>query len=110
MPTELFRVDSEVHWKRTTIRRGVAGLETELLFDVTGQSLSVTMDSMPREDFLIALLEVESLVIQEVSNEERGWVEPGRYRILINEEDYLDHLNAAIAIADQVRWDEFNPA
>lgn len=107
MPTELLRVASGMRWERTTIRRGEAGLETELLFGIDGRPFAVTIDSMPRGDFLLGVLDACSLVIYEVSSEERGWVEPGRYQIRLGEDD---DLGVVTALADHVHWGPVSPA
>jgi hypothetical protein len=101
MPKELLRVTSGICWRRTVIRPRSTGPETEVCFEVEGVPFSVAFNSIPDRAFLHGLAELRCIAVYEFSSEERGWVEPGRYQVRINDDDDIDD---EAVLADYVRW------
>ena len=95
MPSELVRIASGLRWFQTLIRPGELGLETEICFEVEGIHWSLAFNSIPDRAFLAQLAYTSFIAVFEFSFEERGWVEPGRYQIWIEDE--------AVS-AEYVRW------
>ena len=104
MPIQRLRISSGLHWVCTVIRSPSVGggLETELYFEVEGRPFSLAFDTVPERSFLLHLYALQSIAIYEVSFEERGWVESGRYRVALDEDH--DGLGGEALTCDLVRW------
>ena len=108
MPIERLRISSGLRWAWTVVRHPNVGggLETELFFEVEGRPFSLAFDTVPERSFLLYLYEVRSIAVYEVSFQERGWVESGRYRVTLDE-DYEGFGGEALT-CDLVRWSPEN--
>ena len=102
MPKEVLRINSGLRWKTAIITATTTGLQTELLFDADSRPLSLIFDSVPDKIFFSSLMHLRCLGVYSVSSEERGWIETGRFRICISDDD--DDLDDATLIADEVDW------
>ena len=101
MPTELIRISSKIAWQRAVVRPLDYCLETTLDFDVKGSPFRVTFDALPDSEFFAALANLRCLSIWEFSSQERGWVEPGRYEVRLNDDDDYDKQSASCGC---VKW------
>lgn len=101
MPKELVRIDSQVSWLRSEIRPVERGFETTLQFSVNGSLFGITFNALPASDFFQTLLHLRRLSIHEISSQDRGWVEPGRFEIRLNDDDDSD---LEYVQADHVQW------
>lgn len=105
LPREVLRINDQLRWLRTTIRRTDDGLETELRFDTADGVLAVVIGCCPHSGFLIELVDAHRIAIRDRTPEERGWVENTRFEIRINDDDEIDFESFA---ANQVRWGILN--
>lgn len=101
MTTELLRIDNDITWLRTTIRRRAFGIESDFHFSTTDGLLSVAIDTLANWQFLHEVIETDCLAICEHPAHECGWTEHGRYEVRIN--DRSDVGFAAIR-GSFVRW------
>jgi len=110
MPAERLRILDGLRWNYTVIRLPAdgGGLETEMFFELKGTPFCVAVDTVPDRNVLVHLFETRGLVIYEMSREERGWVETGRYRLAMDE-DWEGVAEAAV-VCDTVRWTPSRPA
>lgn len=101
MPTEVFRIDGEIVWLRTTIRPNEDGIESEFRFKTAQGILAVIFDHLPSFEFQLKAANPHCLAIHEHSLPDRGWVENTRYEVRLNDDDEIDF----VAIHSSfVRW------
>jgi hypothetical protein len=101
MPKELLHIPSNIKWCHATIRPCPTGMETVLCFVVNGGQFSVAFNSLPESGFFRVLSHVRCIRILEYTSAERGWLEEGRYAVLLNDDDDGD---VCRALGDYVRW------
>jgi hypothetical protein len=107
MATIQFRVASGLQWLQTIIRPTSNGVETELQFEQCGRPFSILIDALPPEEFLRRVMEADCLTINEISGAERDWIEDGRYKIAVNDDDEIS--NASVC-GHNVRWTSISDA
>lgn len=105
IPREVLRINDQLSWLRTTIRRVDDGLETELRFETADGVLAIVIGCCPSPGFLIRLIHAYRIAIRDRTPEERGWVENTRFEIRINDDDEIEFESFA---ANQVRWSVLN--
>lgn len=105
IPREVLRINDQLRWLRTTIRRVDDGLETELRFETADGVLAIVIGCCPSPGFLIGLVDAHRMVIRDRTPEERGWVENTRFEIRINDDDEIEFESFA---ANRVRWGILN--
>lgn len=101
MPKQLLHLESDAHWLHAIVRPHARGMETELHFRVNENDYFVTFDVLPSPEFLIGLVHMRNLSVYERSLSERGWVESGRFEVLLNDDD--DH-DCESVLCDEIRW------
>jgi hypothetical protein len=99
--TELIRISSKIAWQRAEVHPLDYRLETTLDFDVNGSPFRVTISALPGSEFFAALPHLRCVSIWEFSSHERGWVEPGRYDVRLNDDDDYDKESVS---CDCVKW------
>lgn len=107
IPREVLRINDQIHWLQTTIRRVDDDLETELRFETADGVLAIVIGCCPHPGFLIRLIHAYRIAIRDRTPEERGWVEDTRFEIRINDDESHEFESFA---ANRVRWGILNSA
>jgi hypothetical protein len=101
MPKRLLQIAENIRWMETSIRPTPTGMETTILLNAEGKELSVIIDAAPTREFLCKLADLHCLSIYEFSLQERGWVEPGRYELCLNDDGDIDQ---ASLFGSAIQW------
>lgn len=102
VPREVLRINEQLRWLQTTIRRTTSALETEFRFETPQGLLAVVVDCFPDPCFLIRLVHSHRLAIRDRTSAERGWTEGTRFEVRINDDDEMELARIEV---NEVRWE-----